>query len=63
MYGLHFTSSSLQNEGLDSGAGVRLYDYHRMGEIAASIPMIAERIQFVNPHERDWTRFERKWHR
>ncbi|GMR34771.1 hypothetical protein PMAYCL1PPCAC_04966, partial [Pristionchus mayeri] len=63
---IHSPKHMLQEEYLNAGDltdGARLYDYKRTGEIAASIPSIADRINFVSPYERPWTKAERTWRR
>lgn len=51
------------NAGDANGSGPRLFDYQQMGDIVRSLPTIAEKIDFVNPYERPWTRPEKVWHR
>lgn len=53
----------LQNVGDQSGDGPRLHDYKAMGELAAAMPTVKEKVDFVSPYERPWKRFERTWHR
>jgi predicted RNA binding protein with dsRBD fold (UPF0201 family) len=43
--------------------GARLHDYYETAKIVDSLPNATERINFVNPYEREWTRAERRWHR
>uniref|UniRef100_A0A0N5ALC7 28S ribosomal protein S30, mitochondrial n=1 Tax=Syphacia muris TaxID=451379 RepID=A0A0N5ALC7_9BILA len=45
------------------GTGPRLYEYWKMGEFVRKMPTASERIEFVNPFQRQWSRFEKKWHR
>ncbi|KAK6024434.1 Ser/Thr phosphatase family protein [Ostertagia ostertagi] len=49
------------NAGDASGAGVRLYDYYKTAEYVNQLPTIKEKIDFVSPYERPWTRAERTW--
>ncbi|KAF7632986.1 hypothetical protein Mgra_00007631 [Meloidogyne graminicola] len=41
----------------------RLLDYYKMQEIVNWLPTIKEKIDFVNPYERDWKKSEKTWHR
>lgn len=43
--------------------GPRLYDYQVMSELVRSLPTASERIDFVNPYEREFTRREKRFHR
>lgn len=43
--------------------GPRLYDYQVMSELVRSLRTASERIDFVNPYERDFTRREKRFHR
>lgn len=43
--------------------GPRLYDYQVMSELVRSLPSASERIDFVNPYERDFTLREKRFHR
>ncbi|KAH7727643.1 Ribosomal protein L37/S30 [Aphelenchoides avenae] len=43
--------------------GPRLHDYYEVARIVQSLHTISEKIDFVNPYERDWSRFEKRWHR
>ncbi|KAI6231586.1 Ribosomal protein L37/S30 family-containing protein [Aphelenchoides besseyi] len=56
-------NESFLSEGFHDGSLARLNDYHRMAGYVRDMPTVAERIRFVSPFERDWTRTERKWHR
>lgn len=47
----------------DLATGPRLYDYYEVAKIVKNLPTISEKIDFVNPYERDWSRFEKRWHR
>ncbi|KHN73074.1 28S ribosomal protein S30, mitochondrial [Toxocara canis] len=60
---MHKLQEEFPNAGDASGAGPRLYDYEQMGDMVRALPTIAEKIDFVNPYERPWTKFERTWHR
>ncbi|EYC00915.1 hypothetical protein Y032_0112g336 [Ancylostoma ceylanicum] len=51
------------NAGDASGAGVRLFDYYKTAELVNQLPTIKEKIDFVSPYERPWTRPEKTWHR
>uniref|UniRef100_A0A7E4W5R2 Uncharacterized protein n=1 Tax=Panagrellus redivivus TaxID=6233 RepID=A0A7E4W5R2_PANRE len=51
------------NEGDATGYGARLTDYYKMQDHVRGLDSPAARIDFVNPYERTWTQFERKWHR
>ncbi|VDN06744.1 unnamed protein product [Thelazia callipaeda] len=51
------------NLGNSSGMGPRLYDYQVMSELVRSLPTATERIDFINPYERDFTRREKRFHR
>uniref|UniRef100_A0A915PFN4 28S ribosomal protein S30, mitochondrial n=1 Tax=Setaria digitata TaxID=48799 RepID=A0A915PFN4_9BILA len=51
------------NKGDSSGMGPRLYDYQVMSELVRSLPTATERIDFVNPYEREFTRREKRTHR
>ncbi|VDM07031.1 unnamed protein product [Wuchereria bancrofti] len=51
------------NEGDASGMGPRLYDYQVMSELVRSLPSASERIDFVNPYEREFTKREKRFHR
>ncbi|EJD74756.1 hypothetical protein LOAG_17972 [Loa loa] len=51
------------NEGDSSGMGPRLYDYQVMSELVRSLPSASERIDFVNPYEREFTQREKRFHR
>ncbi|MCP9257235.1 putative 28S ribosomal protein S30, mitochondrial [Dirofilaria immitis] len=51
------------NEADSSGMGPRLYDYQVMSELVRSLPSASERIDFVNPYERGFTRREKRFHR
>ena len=42
--------------------GARLNDYYKVQQIVNWLPTIKEKIDFVNPYERDWSRAERRWH-
>lgn len=46
-----------------SGQGPRLYDYQVISEMVRSLPTASERIDFVNPYEREFTRREKRFHR
>ena len=52
-----------QNAGDASGAGIRLFDYYKTAEIVEKLPTIKEKIDFVSPYERPWTRAEKTWRR
>uniref|UniRef100_A0A914M9Q3 Uncharacterized protein n=1 Tax=Meloidogyne incognita TaxID=6306 RepID=A0A914M9Q3_MELIC len=41
----------------------RLLDYYKMQEIVNWLPTIKEKIDFVNPYEREWSGAEKTWHR
>ncbi|KAI6180455.1 Rom-5 [Aphelenchoides besseyi] len=56
-------NESFLSEGFHDGSLARLNDYHKMAGYVRGMPTVAERIRFVNPFERDWSRTERKWHR
>lgn len=43
--------------------GPRLYDYQVMNELVCSLPTASERIDFVNPYEREFTLREKRYHR
>lgn len=43
--------------------GPRLYDYQVMNELVRSLPTASERIDFVNPYEREFTTREKRFHR
>ncbi|VDD91149.1 unnamed protein product [Enterobius vermicularis] len=49
------------NAGETDGSGPRLYDYWKVGEMVRQLPTVSEKIDFVNPYERPWTKFEEKW--
>ncbi|KAL3998806.1 Mitochondrial 28S ribosomal protein S30 (PDCD9) family protein [Acanthocheilonema viteae] len=51
------------NKGDSSGMGPRLYDYQIMSELVRSLPSASERIDFVNPYEREFTLREKRFHR
>ncbi|VDN19464.1 unnamed protein product [Gongylonema pulchrum] len=51
------------NRGVESGMAQRLYDYQVMSELVQSLPTASERIEFVNPYEREFTRREIRFHR
>ncbi|CAB3408757.1 unnamed protein product [Caenorhabditis bovis] len=59
----HILQEEFPNAGDASGAGVRLYDYYKTAEIVHSLPTIKEKIDFVSPYERPWTRAEKTWRR
>ncbi|VDK50654.1 unnamed protein product [Anisakis simplex] len=59
----HKLKEEFPNAGDLDGSGPRLYDYEQMGDIVRSLPKISDKIDFVNPYERPWTRFEKTWHR
>uniref|UniRef100_A0A0N4ZN34 28S ribosomal protein S30, mitochondrial n=1 Tax=Parastrongyloides trichosuri TaxID=131310 RepID=A0A0N4ZN34_PARTI len=46
-----------------TGFGPRLADYLAIQNIVQSLKTPQEKIDFVNPYEREWTRVEKKWHR
>ncbi|KJH53493.1 hypothetical protein DICVIV_00236 [Dictyocaulus viviparus] len=62
-YSLHSVSSILLNAGDVSGAGVRLFDYYKTAELVNQFPTIKEKIDFVSPYERPWTKAEKTWRR
>lgn len=43
--------------------GARLTDYYWIQDHVKSLKTPTERIDFINPYERPWSRFEKKWHR
>ncbi|TKR59708.1 hypothetical protein L596_029342 [Steinernema carpocapsae] len=51
------------NLGDKNGHGPRLYDYHNMAEQVRALPTATERINFVNPFEREWNDVENTWRR
>lgn len=51
------------NAGDADGSGPRLYEYWKMGETVRGLPTSSEKIAFVNPYERQWTKFEKTWRR
>ncbi|KAK6010882.1 hypothetical protein OSTOST_24049 [Ostertagia ostertagi] len=59
----HMLQEEFPNAGDASGAGVRLYDYYKTAEYVNQLPTIKEKIDFVSPYERPWTRAERTWRR
>jgi len=40
-----------------------LMDYYKMQQMVNWLPTIKEKIDFVNPYERDWEQSEKRWHR
>lgn len=59
----HMLQEEFTNAGDASGAGVRLFDYYKTAEMVNSMPTIKEKIDFVSPYERPWTRAEKTWRR
>uniref|UniRef100_A0A1I7T4H8 28S ribosomal protein S30, mitochondrial n=1 Tax=Caenorhabditis tropicalis TaxID=1561998 RepID=A0A1I7T4H8_9PELO len=59
----HMLQEEFPSTGDQTGAGVRLFDYYKTAEIVNSIPSIKEKIDFVSPYERPWTRAEKTWRR
>lgn len=66
-YPLHEPKHMLQEEFMPeankTGTGPRLADYLAIKKIVESLETPQEKIDFVNPYEREWTRVEKKWHR
>ncbi|VDP14835.1 unnamed protein product [Heligmosomoides polygyrus] len=60
---LHMLQEEFPNAGDASGAGVRLFDYYKTAKIVNQLPTIKDKIDFVNPYERPWTRAEKTWRR
>ncbi|WKX91390.1 hypothetical protein Q1695_009886 [Nippostrongylus brasiliensis] len=60
---LHMLQEEFPNAGDASGAGVRLFDYYKTAELVNQLPTIKEKIDFVSPYERPWTRPEKTWRR
>ncbi|KAK6049297.1 hypothetical protein COOONC_13198 [Cooperia oncophora] len=60
---LHMLQEEFPNAGDASGASVRLYDYYKTAEYVNQLPTIKEKIDFVSPYERPWTRAEKTWRR
>ncbi|KAI1719912.1 mitochondrial 28S ribosomal protein s30 (PDCD9) domain-containing protein [Ditylenchus destructor] len=60
-------SNGLLDETLNSGdvdqSGIRLYDYYKTADLVRSMPSISERIEFVSPYQKAWTKSEKKYHR
>uniref|UniRef100_A0A914EPF0 Uncharacterized protein n=1 Tax=Acrobeloides nanus TaxID=290746 RepID=A0A914EPF0_9BILA len=46
-----------------TGDNARLFDYYKISKYVQQLDKTTDRIDFVNPFERDWTRFEQRWHR
>lgn len=59
----HMLQEEFVNAGDASGAGVRVFDYYKTAEMVHSMPTIKEKIDFVSPYERPWTRAEKTWRR
>ncbi|ETN84430.1 Ser/Thr phosphatase family protein, partial [Necator americanus] len=51
------------NSGDASGANARLFDYYNTAKLVNQLPTVKEKIDFVNPYERPWTRSEKTWRR
>ncbi|XGW20670.1 hypothetical protein V3C99_004002 [Haemonchus contortus] len=60
---LNILQEEFPNAGDASGAGLRLFDYYKTAEYVNQLPTIKEKIDFVSPYERPWTRPERNWRR
>lgn len=56
-------NSDFQNDSDATGSSVRLWDYYQTAEMVNQLPTVKEKIDFVNPYERPWTRAERVWRR
>uniref|UniRef100_A0A914W6Z8 Uncharacterized protein n=2 Tax=Plectus sambesii TaxID=2011161 RepID=A0A914W6Z8_9BILA len=61
--GFNILQKEFPNVGDRTGDGPRLHDYKVMGEMAAALPTVTEKVDFVSPYERPWKKFERTWHR
>ncbi|CAD6189783.1 unnamed protein product [Caenorhabditis auriculariae] len=59
----HMLQEEFPNAGDASGAGIRLFDYFKTAEIVNSLPTVKEKVDFVSPYERPWSRAERTWRR
>uniref|UniRef100_A0A0K0DMV7 28S ribosomal protein S30, mitochondrial n=1 Tax=Angiostrongylus cantonensis TaxID=6313 RepID=A0A0K0DMV7_ANGCA len=59
----HMLQEEFPNAGDASGAGIRLFDYFKTAELVNQLPTIQEKIEFVSPYERPWTRPEKIWRR
>ncbi|KAJ1368932.1 hypothetical protein KIN20_030292 [Parelaphostrongylus tenuis] len=59
----HMLEEEFPNAGDASGAGIRLFDYYKTAELVNQLPTIQEKIDFVSPYERPWTRPEKTWRR
>uniref|UniRef100_A0A0N5CEU9 28S ribosomal protein S30, mitochondrial n=1 Tax=Strongyloides papillosus TaxID=174720 RepID=A0A0N5CEU9_STREA len=59
----HMLQEEFMPEPNKTGYGPRLADYLAIKKIVKSLGTPQERIEFVNPYEREWTRVEKKWHR
>lgn len=42
---------------------MRLFDYYKTAKFVNQLPTIREKIDFVSPYERPWTRAEKTWRR
>jgi len=60
---LNMVHDEFPNEGDITGIGARLKDYYWIQDYVRQLKTPQERIDFVNPYQRPWTRFEKKWHR
>uniref|UniRef100_A0A1I7ZCS1 39S ribosomal protein L37, mitochondrial n=1 Tax=Steinernema glaseri TaxID=37863 RepID=A0A1I7ZCS1_9BILA len=60
---LNMLQEEFPNQGDATGHGPRLYDYHDMAEKVRSLPTATEKIEFVNPYEREWNSVEKTWRR
>uniref|UniRef100_A0A1I7XF25 Metallophos domain-containing protein n=1 Tax=Heterorhabditis bacteriophora TaxID=37862 RepID=A0A1I7XF25_HETBA len=59
----HMLQEEFPNAADVSGSGLRLFDYYKTAEMVHQLPTIKEKIDFVSPYERPWTRAERTWRR
>uniref|UniRef100_A0A914HBF7 Uncharacterized protein n=1 Tax=Globodera rostochiensis TaxID=31243 RepID=A0A914HBF7_GLORO len=47
----------------ESLVGWRLQDYYEVQDLVNLLPTVKEKIDFVNPYEREWKQAEKRWHR
>ncbi|KAK6728868.1 hypothetical protein RB195_006123 [Necator americanus] len=59
----HMLQEEFPNSGDASGANARLFDYYNTAKLVNQLPTVKEKIDFVNPYERPWTRSEKTWRR